>query len=163
MLEMSVKKVTIQKKDLPPLSPNGEYLIRYRVISEDKNRTSHWSPIYTLDATRVWDGTEYVNLIKSVTSTIVVNPTSIVINWGTSNQGPLYDIFARFRVSGTWGSYSYQGSTEKHDYSILQPTNGATEIQVVIQLAGIEKSVNPILTISTATKLLRATISGGSA
>jgi hypothetical protein len=50
---MSVKKVTVEKKDLPPLSPNGEYLIRYRIISEDKNRTSHWSPIYTLDSRRV--------------------------------------------------------------------------------------------------------------
>jgi len=160
---MSVKKVTITKKELPPLTPNGEYLIRYRIISEDKNRTSHWSPIYTLDATKVWDGTKYVSLIRPVTSTINVNPTSIVINWGAGNQGPLYDIFARFRINGVWGSYSYQGSTEKHDYSILQPTNGATEIQVIIQLAGIEKAVSSKLTISTATRLLRASISGGSA
>jgi hypothetical protein len=53
---MSAKKVTVEKKDLPPLSSNGEYLIRYRIISEDKNRTSHWSPIYTLDSRKVLKG-----------------------------------------------------------------------------------------------------------
>jgi hypothetical protein len=53
---MSAKKVIIEKKDLSPLSPNGEYLLRYRIISEDKNRTSHWSPIYTLDLKKVQKG-----------------------------------------------------------------------------------------------------------
>jgi hypothetical protein len=53
---MSAKKVIIEKGDLPPLSPNGEYLLRYRIISEDKNRTSHWSPIYTLDLKSVQKG-----------------------------------------------------------------------------------------------------------
>lgn len=160
---MSVKKVTIQKKDLPPLSPNGEYLVRYRIISEDKNRTSHWSPIYTLDATRVWDGVQYVNLIKPVTSRLSVTPTTILVYWGSENRGPLYDIFARFKVDGVWGPYSYEGSTEKHDYSFLQPNNSAREVQVVIQLAGIEKAENPTLRISTASIILKATISGGGA
>jgi hypothetical protein len=53
---MSAKKVILEKKDLPPLSPDGKYLIRYRIISEDKNRTSHWSPIYALDLRRVLKG-----------------------------------------------------------------------------------------------------------
>jgi hypothetical protein len=50
---MTAKKVTIEKKQLPSLSPDGKYLLRYRIISEDKNRNSHWSPIYSLDATKV--------------------------------------------------------------------------------------------------------------
>jgi hypothetical protein len=56
ILAMSAKKVIIEKNDLSPLSPNGEYLLRYRIISEDKNRTSHWSPIYTLDLKKVQKG-----------------------------------------------------------------------------------------------------------
>jgi hypothetical protein len=84
---MSVKKVTIEKKDSPPLSPNGEYLIRYRIISEDKNRTSHWSPIYRLDVS---------NLISAVTGTVLVNQDLITIAWEKASLKTSYDVFVRF-------------------------------------------------------------------
>jgi hypothetical protein len=84
---MSVKKVTIEKKDSPPLSPKGEYLIRYRVISEDKNRTSHWSPIYKLDVS---------NLITAVAGNVLVNQSLITIAWEKSSLKTSYDIFVRF-------------------------------------------------------------------
>jgi hypothetical protein len=261
---MSVKKVTIAKKDLPPLTPNGEYLIRYRIISEDKNRTSHWSPIYTLDSRRVIKGPDetepdltfaaadisttsnliskehnfllgqmvtfsagggtapntnfgplspgvayYVrpassesfslhiseayalgeigfgggidflstgtgsaftltsntkNLIRNVTSDTTVTPTTIVINWENINDASLYDIFTSVKTSGTWGSYSYQGSSPIHSYSFLKPTGaGITDMRIAIQLAGIEKTKNDILTISTSEFAIQAGIDGGSA
>jgi hypothetical protein len=166
---MSVKKVTIEKKDLPPLSPNGEYLIRYRIISEDKNRTSHWSPIYTLDLTNVESGTEFINLIRTVTANIEVTPSDIIVTWGDENKAPLYDIFISYRIGGTWGDYFFHGSSPIHTYGFLQPLAltaigyGATDIRIAIQLAGIEKTESPTLTISTAEKSLQPVISGGSA
>jgi hypothetical protein len=169
---MSVKKVTIQKKDLPPLSPDGEYLIRYRVISEDKNRTSHWSPIYTLDATKVplRDGTTNTkNLIRSVTSNIEVTPSEIVVTWGDENKSSLYDIFVSYKIGGTWASYFYHGSSSTHTYAFLQPIvltvvgSEHTDVRVTIQIAGMQKNINNILTVSTAEKSLRASISGGNA
>jgi hypothetical protein len=167
---MPAKKVTIEKKDLPPLTPDGKYLIRYRIISNDRNRTSHWSPIYTLDATKVpvGDGTTK-NLIRNVTSNIEVTPSEIVVTWGDENKSSLYDIFVSYKIGGTWASYFHQGSSSTHTYAFLQPMVATvvglehTDIRVIIQLAGIEKSVNEILTISTAEKSLRASISGGKA
>jgi hypothetical protein len=42
-----IKKFRIPTTDLPPISSVTEgYSLRYRIISSDKNRTSHWSPIY---------------------------------------------------------------------------------------------------------------------
>jgi hypothetical protein len=166
---MSAKKVVIEKKDLPPLSPNGEYLIRYRIISEDKNRVSHWSPIYTLDLTNVKSGAEFINLIKPVTSSIEVTPSDIILTWGDANQNPLYDIFVSYKISGTWRDYFWKGSSPIHTYGLLQPTAstdigyGATDIRIAVQLAGIEKSTSPTLTISTAEKSLQPIVSGGSA
>lgn len=164
---MSVKKVTVEKKDLPPLSPNGEYLVRYRIISEDKNRTSHWSPIYTLDATAVplRDGTTNTkSLIRDVTSSVTVTPTTIIINWGAINNASLYDIFISLKTSGAWGSYAYHGSSSSHSYSFLKPTGaGITDMRIAIQLAGIEKVKNDILEISTKEFSMQASISGGSA
>ena len=166
---MSVKKVTIEKKDLPPLSPDGEYLIRYRIISEDKNRTSHWSPIYTLDLTSVESGAEFINLIRPGTANIEVTPSDSITTWGDANKAALYDIFVSYKISGTWGDYFFHGSSPIHTYGFLQPTAstaigyGATEIRIAIQLAGIEKIISDTLTISTAERSLQPSISGGSA
>ncbi len=158
---MSVKKVTIEKKDFPPLSPDGEYLVRYRIISEDKNRTSHWSPVYKLDAKP---------FIQDVDSNIEVAPAGILITWGDQNKAALYDIFVSFKIGGTWQPYYYQGSSSLHYYSFEQPIRPtaigyeATDVKAIIQLAGIEKAINEILTISIATeKSLRPNISGGKA
>ena len=163
---MSVKKVTIEKKDLPPLSTKGEYLIRYRIISEDKNRTSHWSPIYTLDATRVWDPEEqeFKSLIRNVTSNAEVTPSDVIVTWGDVNGSSSYDIFFSLKVSGIWQPYSHKGTSTSHSYSFVRPNvAGATHIRIAIQLGGIEKIISPLLTISTTEKSLQPVISGGSA
>lgn len=35
-------RVRVKESDLPPVGPNGKYLVRFRVVSVDENRTSHW-------------------------------------------------------------------------------------------------------------------------
>lgn len=266
---MSVKKVTITKKELPPLTPNGEYLLRYRIISEDKNRTSHWSPIYTLDLRRVVKGPDetdpdltfaasnvsttsnlinkehffilgqmvmfsagggtapntqlgplaenvpyYVrpastesfslwtseasalgqtglmgyidflsagtgsaftltsntkNIIKQVTLSVTVTPTTIILDWGTENNASAYDIFVSLKTNVGWGFYTYEGSSLTNSYSFLKPTGaGITDMRIAIQLAGIDKTVqngyyNDILTIATKEFSVQASLDGGSA
>lgn len=45
----SIRKVRVLKNDLPPInSERGKYLVRYRIISEDRNRISHWSPQFEI-------------------------------------------------------------------------------------------------------------------
>jgi hypothetical protein len=155
---MTIKKVTIEKKQLPPLSPDGEYLIRYRIISEDKNRTSHWSPIYSLDAT---------GSIEQVSSSLEITSTNITASWGDANDRSEYDIFVSFgTLSGgiiNYEPYSYHGSSPIHSYSFKKKDGDYTHVQVAIQLSGIEKVTSPTLTISQTSKLLQPTISGGSA
>lgn len=155
---MTAKKVTIEKKQLPPLSPDGKYLVRYRIISEDKNRTSHWSPIYSLDA---------VGFIKSVSSSIEVTNTSITVSWGDDNDRSEYDIFVSFGTSsgGTtiYEPYYYHGSSPIHSYSFSKKAGLYTSVQVVIQLSGIEKVRSIPLTISQTSKALQPTIDGGGA
>jgi len=49
MADNNIKKVIILKKDLPQFyGSDQEYVVKYRIITEDKNRTSHWSPNYKL-------------------------------------------------------------------------------------------------------------------
>jgi hypothetical protein len=140
------------------LSPDGEYLIRYRIISEDKNRTSHWSPIYSLDAT---------GSIEQVSSSLEITSTNITASWGDANDRSEYDIFVSFgTLSGgiiNYEPYSYHGSSPIHSYSFKKKDGAYTHVQVAIQLSGIEKVTSPTLTISQTSKLLQPTISGGSA
>lgn len=50
MADKGTKKAVILSANLPePLTPSGQYLVRYRIVSEDRNRRSHWSPIYYID------------------------------------------------------------------------------------------------------------------
>lgn len=45
----TIKKFQTANSDLPPLSAETQgYSVRYRIVSSDKNRTSHWSPVYLL-------------------------------------------------------------------------------------------------------------------
>lgn len=49
MANQVVKKIIIPLADLPSQSPITDgYLIRFRIISDDRNRVSHWSPVYVL-------------------------------------------------------------------------------------------------------------------
>ena len=53
MSDKNIKKNIILKKDLPSVIGDNttlNYEIRYRIVSEDKNRLSHWSPINVLEA-----------------------------------------------------------------------------------------------------------------
>ena len=62
MVDQNIKKVRILKKDLPNYVGNNDelfYQMRYRVISEDKNRSSHWSPIHKLGSTSTDDETGF--------------------------------------------------------------------------------------------------------
>jgi hypothetical protein len=46
---MTIKKVVIPRSELPYKNAFiDDYLVRYRLISEDKNKSSHWSPVYRM-------------------------------------------------------------------------------------------------------------------
>jgi hypothetical protein len=51
MTDAGIKKAIILNNELPAINPetNG-YEVRYRVVSEDKNRASHWSPSFVVDS-----------------------------------------------------------------------------------------------------------------
>jgi hypothetical protein len=59
MADSRVKKVVIPKSKLPAYSgENQSYIVRYRIVSEDKNRNSHWSPQYKLPVSPQLDKTK---------------------------------------------------------------------------------------------------------
>jgi hypothetical protein len=127
-----IKKAKILKEFLPPVdSESLGYVVRYRVISEDKNRTSHWSPTFVTNPISV----ESVSGALSITSSII---TAV---WGDELNRPSYDVFVKFDS----GSFFYHGTTPVHTYQFLN--TGTTSVHVKVQIASSIKEVKAGLVI----------------
>lgn len=128
----NIKKVRVDQTVLPTINSITEkYDVRYRIVSEDKNRTSHWSPTFVTNPIPV----ESVNGALSITETII---TAV---WGDELNRPAYDIFVKFDS----GSFVYHGTSATHMYSFLN--TGTTSVHVKIQIASSVKQVNAGLVI----------------
>jgi len=72
MADPGIKKARLNQDSLPDINVDLEgYLVRYRIISEDRNRLSHWSPIFLIKpgytfvegSTSIGKSADHVNLI----------------------------------------------------------------------------------------------------
>lgn len=129
---MAVQKAIIQKESLPPIDSNtSAYAVRYRIVSEDKNRTSHWSPIFVTNAVP----------IQSVSGALSITETIITMVWGDELNRPSYDVFVKFDS----GTFIYHGTSTVHSYSFLN--TGTTSVHVKVQIASSIKEVKAGLVI----------------
>ena len=126
MADANIKKTRILKSSLPPVDFDTlKYNTRYRVISEDKNRTSHWSPIYNSDGANVVGTTGALSISEEIITAV----------WGDENLHPAYDVF----VSFDGNSFFWHGTSAVHSYSFLN--EGTTTVRVKIQLVSSKKQI----------------------
>jgi hypothetical protein len=143
-----VKKVTILKKDLPPVNSDNQYAIRYRIVSDDKNRVSHWSPVYLLDAT------EPATTSANITKTTSYNGTdvTITVTWTDISGAKSYDVFTR----------SYFTTTHKELLSnvatITTLNDSGVSVGDTITVSGIDATFDGVHVV-TATSPAAKTIS----
>jgi hypothetical protein len=132
MADAGIKKVIIKKASLPALDHDKVgYIFRYRIVSEDKNRTSQWSPInLVLD-----------DSITAVAGAVQVSASVISAVWGDELNRPKYDVFVGF--DGT--TATYHGTTPIHSYQFIK--TGTTNVRVIIQVESSEKTLNANLQI----------------
>ena len=132
MVDAGIKKVIIKKASLPALDHDKVgYIFRYRIVSEDKNRTSQWSPInLVLD-----------NSITSVAGAVQVSASVISAVWGDELNRPKYDVFVGFDGA----TATYHGTTPIHSYQFIK--TGTTNVRVIIQVESSEKTLNANLQI----------------
>ena len=140
MTDPNIKKVTINKSELPAIAASDfTYNIRYRVISEDKNRTSHWSRIYNLSATQQIPVTNlpYSYVKETVTTDTGVN-TALRINWTIPSNLNIntFDIF----VKRDAGAYLYYGTAYTNTYVVLREST-ETSIRILVQAPTYPKEV----------------------
>jgi hypothetical protein len=132
MADAGIKKAIIKKALLPAIDSNNiGYTFRYRVISEDKNRTSQWSPVNIVDD----------NSITGVNGALQISQTITTVVWGDELNRPKYDIFVGFDST----TPIYHGTSPIHLYSFLN--TGTTDVSVIVQVEGSQKTLNPSLEI----------------
>jgi len=115
MSDQGIKKAIVKKEDLP--SFNGitqKYSVRYRIVSDDKNRYSHWSPYHSLGASPRQDLECSVSVNNRIVNMVWAGPEDeIVVS---------YDIYFKY---GT-GEWKYIASTSVNQFSRLVPVSVST-------------------------------------
>jgi hypothetical protein len=140
MADEGIKKVILKKEELPALAKLEEnvygHFLRYRIVSQDKNRFSHWSKITPLTVFSA-DSPP-----PQVVGALNITESSIAIVWDDEVNRPNYDIFVSFDN----GDFFYHGTSPIHSYLIIPP-EGTSLIDVVIQVEAIVKEISEVLTI----------------
>jgi hypothetical protein len=128
MATQKLKRVVIKKADLPAYSgANQSYIVRYRIVSEDRNRSSHWSPQYRLP----------IPSQTTVDYALSVNPEARLINlvWQpTGSSNSMFDIYIKWDNN----SYVYVGSVSSPTYSCLVKS-GSSTVKVAVQVPTFPK------------------------
>lgn len=119
--DQGIKKVIIPKAELPAVfGPENKYVVRYRFVSEDKNRTSHWSPQYKISPL----------LIESIqhSTTVSEDKNIITVVWEAVEGISQYDVFA----SWSEGAWEYVATVGTNTFVSLKRTN-ASSVKFSIQ------------------------------
>jgi hypothetical protein len=123
-----IKKVIVPKANLPQRSGvNENYVVRFRVVSEDKNRSSHWSTKYRLP----------LSSVESIPFSLSASQTSNTI---TTVWTPTSSTKSEFDVYVKWDTEDWQYATTV--YSTMFATiikDGATNVKVAVQVPTFPK------------------------
>lgn len=126
--DKGIKNVIIKKDDLGKVTSNNSVVVRFRLVSEDKNRKSAYSQIYVAESGEVYLGVGDINLVGN----------TIIVNWaaGEIMTQTSYDVFIGFDSA----TPTYRASTGSSNYSFLK--TGTSSVQVIVQASSINPTLN---------------------
>jgi hypothetical protein len=125
--DKGIKNVVIKKDLLGKVTSSNSRVVRFRIVSDDKNRKSAYSKIFISGSDAVVVGPGDMNQVGN----------TILVSWTTGQVSTqiMYDIFVGFDGA----SPAYLNSTGSNSYSFLK--NGTQSVRVVVQIS----STNPKL------------------
>jgi hypothetical protein len=121
MAKEVIKKARILESRLPAINSVTEgYEVRYRVISEDKNRTSHWSPIFLVQPEFTYvPGTIHHTKAGDV-STVAWNSVEIKKGSTLIKEAMTYDVWVRWDRDDS-GDWQYRSRVDTSSISLIRP------------------------------------------
>jgi hypothetical protein len=137
--------VNISKNNLPISSDTGEYIYRYRIVSDDRNRYSAWSPVYRTIAPTIAQilAANGVSSIPEPTYSVQTSGSDRVANiyW---NIPEMFREIEKYDVFIKWGggSWEFFNTVNAGSFSIVKPTSQtATTISIKIQSVVYPKKI----------------------
>jgi hypothetical protein len=133
MVDEVIKKIKIEQDNLPTISSSTEkYDVRYRVVSEDKNRSSHWSPIVTIDPQYVYVSGN-ISIVSSGITTVAWDTVTIKIGARTIRQAKDYDVWVKWSRAAGNGDWNYAQRISGNSINLVHPStfyiNGVDQAQ----------------------------------
>lgn len=128
----TVKKVVIPRSELIPVDGANQTLVRFRIISDDRNRFSEWSSIFSLANS---------NAITPSTANFASAPVGsiVMLAWQGIPSNTSLDIF----ISNDGEAPFYEGTTSENRYSFI--ISAQASYQFSVQRASIAKAYNESL------------------
>ena len=122
MADEVIKKVKISQDSLPTInSITGKYDVRYRIVSEDKNRTSHWSPIINIDPQYTYVSGN-ITIASSGLTTVAWDTVTIKIGTQVIRQAKDYDVWVKWSRAAGNGDWIYVQRVSGNSISLVHPT-----------------------------------------
>ena len=126
--DKGIKNVIIKKDSLGKVTDTNSVVLRFRIVSEDRNRKSAYSQIFIAESGEVFLGVGDINVVGN----------TIMVNWsaGEISTQIVYDVFVGFDSSIP----TFRVSTGSSNYSFLK--TGTTSVRVVVQASSINPKLN---------------------
>lgn len=130
------KKIIIPKENLPDINAfTKSYDVRFRITTEDRNRFSYWSPIFSVtpDVTYVPSGDL---ILEKHTGYSIAVWSETHIEKGGEIVGYLsdYDVWIRWGTDLATGTWQYQGRISSTSLNLIKPTSPAGIDHVSIEV-----------------------------
>jgi hypothetical protein len=126
-------RVVIKKADLPPINAeDDDYVLRFRLVSQDRNRTSFWTPLYQI----------YVQPVATISYDIhkmnAVNGKVVNVFWDDSASIE-YDVYVKWYMTSSDPNavWEYKGTTRATTFNLIDPD--AHSYQVAVQVSTYPK------------------------
>ena len=131
--DSGIKKVIIKKDLLGKVTSSNATALRFRIVSEDKNRNSPYSQIFITQSGEVSIGTGDIRQLGN----------TLILSWASAPLSiqRLYDVFVGFGSS----TPTYRATTELNNYSFLK--TGTTSVRAIVQASSINPTLNEDLEI----------------
>ena len=133
-------RIAIPVTNLPPVSSSAQHVVRFRIVSEDRNRVSDWSPIFLLNSVgQIPSASASYKLIDSGST-----PKLLTLTWSGGyipTHKDLDDGHHDVFVSWNEGPFEYLGREVGNFFSVRAKT-GANRAQFLVQV-GSYNSLHP--------------------
>ena len=133
-------KLIIPKENLPDVDIfTNTIRFRFRILADDRNVSSYWSPIYSLDPELDYipDGNLVIEKHSNY-STVVWNPVSVQRNGNEITELQYYDLWIRWGQDNSEGEWVYKERVTSTSINLIKPStpSGLDHLSIEIYRPG---------------------------